>query len=88
MSICSGLQRVDKADHSAQEGQPVRRVRLRYYGEDPDRGGADWYGSWELPRLPLAMQLDVQQEDWTGQRTTHSLIVHIPTARGKPDDAT
>ena len=65
----------------------VRRVRLRYYGTDPDRGGADWYGSWEFPRLPLAVQLDVQQEDAAGRRTTHSLIVRLPTATPEPPHA-
>ena len=58
----------------------VRRIRLRYYGTDPDRGGTDWFESWESPQLPLAIRLDVQQEDAAGRRTTHSLTVRLPTA--------
>ena len=59
----------------------VRRVRLQYYGLDPDRGGADWFSSWERAPLPVAVRLDVDQEDDAGGRTTHSLIVQLPTMK-------
>ena len=57
----------------------VRGVHLRYYGDDPDRGGADWFDSWEHPQPPVAIRLEVEQEREAEGRTTHALIVRLPT---------
>jgi hypothetical protein len=56
--------------------EDVNRVRVRYFGIDPDRGEGRWTSHWELDTLPLAVRLSA----WLGRAgrdTEHTVLVSL-----------
>jgi hypothetical protein len=64
--------------------EDVSRIRLRYYGIDPDRGEGRWTSRWEFEAPPLAVRLSA----WTGRaggEAQHTLLVSL-TGSPIPDE--
>ena len=56
----------------------VERVRMSYYGVDPDSGVNGWSGSWSGPEPPLAVKIEVTPEARDAE--TQTLLVQLPAA--------